>query len=89
MKCKRTGSALPAIWKHPAIDGQFVAALTREQARLLFMTITGRDVPADGFSRTGDFAWRSRIISTFDAYRDSRVDPADMNGESTQMDLKQ
>ena len=78
MRCKRTNRPLPAIWKHPDFDGQLVAAFTRKDARLLVMAITGKDLDEAGFSRTGDVAWRQRIISTPETLREMLVNQDDM-----------
>jgi len=42
------------------------------------MAITGKDLDEAGFVRTGDFAWRQRIISTPDALREVLVRLDDM-----------
>lgn len=78
MRCKRTGRALPAIWTHPGLDGQWVSAYTRRDARGLIMKITGKDLPEDDFSRTGDFAWRQRVISEPETLFQMIVQPEDM-----------
>ncbi len=78
MRCKRTKRPLPAIWKHPNFDGQLVAAFTRIGARLLAIATTGGDLDEAGFSRTGDVAWRERIISTPEALREVLVRLDDM-----------
>jgi hypothetical protein len=78
MRCKRTKRPLPAIWKHPDLDGQLVSNFTRKEARFLVMAITGKDLDEAGFVRTGDFAWRQRIISTPDALREVLVRLDDM-----------
>lgn len=77
-RCKRTGNPLPAMWKHPELDGQLVAAFTRKNARLITLVITGKDLSEDGFSRTGYFAWRERIISTLEDGVRMMVKPEDM-----------
>ena len=84
MRCKRTGRALPAIWKHPDIEGQLVSAMTRSEAHALVKTIIGTDVDIDKFSRTKDFAWRSRILSTPEALRECLVRYEDMIEEGAQ-----
>ena len=78
MRCKRTGRALPAIWKHPDIDGQLVSAMTRFNAWALVKAITGKSVDEGKFIRTNDFAWRERILSTPEALRECLVEKEDM-----------
>lgn len=73
MRCKVTGKALPAIWEHPNLDGQYVAAMTRELAYYLVLVVTGKRLNPSLFKRTGNFAWRQRIISTDDAMLSSIV----------------
>jgi hypothetical protein len=78
MRCKRTGKPLPAIWNHPDLDGQKIAALTRTNAYFLIKVITGKTLDASKFVRTGNFAWRERVISTEDALTESLVQTEDM-----------
>lgn len=78
MRCKHANNPLPAIWKHPELDGQLVAAFTRRNAKFLTLAITGKDLGEVGFSRTGHFAWRERIISTIEEGIKMMVKPEDM-----------
>jgi len=78
MRCTRTGNPLPAMWKHPELEGQLVAAFTRKNAKFITLAITGKDLNEDGFSRTGYFAWRERIISTLEDGVRMMVRPEDM-----------
>ena len=82
MRCKRSKRPLPALWKHPAFDGQLVSAITRKEARILVMEITGKDLDEAGFVRTGNFAWRRRIISTLEALREVLVQLDDMEEQA-------
>lgn len=85
MRCKRTKRALPAIWKHPDIDGQLVSAMTRDNAFFLIKKITGKEVDVSKFSRTRDFAWRERILSTPEALRECLVADEDIEeGENNE-----
>ena len=78
MRCKHTNRPLPAIWKHPDLDGQLVAARTRFDAWVLVKKITGKEVDENKFSRTGNFAWRKRILSTPESLRECLVNQEDM-----------
>lgn len=66
MRCKVTKKPLPAIWKHVDLDGQCIAAFTREQAWALVKAITLKDLDLSKFTRTGEFGWRPRMLSTAD-----------------------
>ena len=66
MRCKVTKRPLPAIWKHPDLDGQVLAAHTRNDAWALILKITGKHLDPSKFSRTGEWGWRPRMISTAD-----------------------
>ena len=66
MRCKVTKKPLPAIWKHPDLDGQCISAFTREEAWGLVKMITGKDLDRSKFSRTGEWGWRPRMLSTAD-----------------------
>lgn len=63
MRCEHTGRHLPAIWKHPDLDSQLIAALTRNDAYLLTKLITGKNLDHTSFSRTGKFATEERVFS--------------------------
>lgn len=78
MRCKVTGKALPAIWKHPELEGQLIAAYTRSSAANLVKTVTGKELNEKDFSRTGLFAWRVRILSTFEEQVRATVNQKDM-----------
>lgn len=78
MRCKYTKRALPAIWKHPDLDGQCIAAFTRDEAWALVKAITLKDLDKSKFTRTGEFGWRPRMLSTDDDLSQILVTDRDM-----------
>ena len=73
MRCKHTGRPLKAIWRHPELDGQWVAAYTRFEAWALVKAVTMKDLEKELFVRTGDFAYSGCIISTLETYDKVKV----------------
>lgn len=74
MRDKITHQELPAIWKHPDLQGQRVAAFTRLQAKYLAEAITQKSLSLDGFSRTKLFGYRPMVMSTIEAFKDNLYD---------------
>ena len=78
MRNKYTNKHLAKIWAHKDLEGQLVSAYTREDAWALTKAITGKDLNVSGYTDTGHWGYRPRMLSTLEALSDILVKPEDM-----------